>query len=110
MEVPFLIGVMFSHYWQSLASTYQAVTARWRTFFKSDRLDLIRAYLTPTSLSKEKAFWQPVVACVALIGLIVFSAWSIAALLHMVFALLAIYLIITQVFQIRLDLDPSVGI
>jgi hypothetical protein len=75
----------------------------WRSLFNRRSLSLAKAYLTPTAIAKNRALIAILVACAALIGLVVAGIWVVSAFLHLLVALFAIYLILTKVFEIRLD-------
>ena len=104
---------MFSHSlaswfsWHTLEERYSVLKSKCRSLLNRKTIALAKAYFTPTAIAKNKTVLALFVACGALIGLIVSAAWAVAAFLHLLLALLFIYAILTKVFEIRLDVDPS---
>ena len=84
----------------------KARVAKIRSVFTPEALTLARAYATPKALSRDKTLWSLAVACAALLGVILSAVWAVAAFLHLISALSVIYMILTEVFEIRLEMQP----
>lgn len=92
--------------WQGLPKRLVALKEKVAGFLRGEKFELARAYLTPTAVAKERSFLAPLITCLALIGLVISSIWSIAAFFNLLFALFAAYLILAHVFEIQLDVAP----
>lgn len=89
--------------WSSLEKRYRLIKSKCRALFNRRGLALAKAYLTPTSIAKNRALIASLVACAALLGLVVAGIWVVSSFFHLLAALFAVYLILTKVFEIRLD-------
>lgn len=76
-----------------------------KSLFHPETLELALAYFTPTILSKDKSFLAPLVACIAVLGLVIFASWAVGALFQLLLSLSVIYFVVTKIFGIRVDVN-----